>query len=116
MDVWASVRTDGWMDNWMHGWLSVVVCLLVVDLLGLWRGVKPVSLSAGGLWRGFISRKPLLLLTSKQHTIAQPCIQSSILPYTRPPIHSPTHPCIHMGGWVGGYVGMWLGGYMGKRM
>ena len=40
--------TDGWLNGWligcMVGWLNVcVVCLLVVglDLLGLWRGVKP---------------------------------------------------------------------------
>jgi len=43
--VWVSVRTDGGMDEWMHGWVNVCVGrLLVVDLLGLWRGVKPVSL------------------------------------------------------------------------
>jgi len=50
MDVWwVSVRTYGWMDDCMHGCLSVCVgFLLVVDLLGLWRGVKPVSLSAVG--------------------------------------------------------------------
>jgi len=39
----------GWMDDCMHGCLSVCVrLLLVVDLLGRWRGVKPVSLSAVG--------------------------------------------------------------------
>jgi len=33
--------TDGWLDDWMHGWLNVCVgCLLVVDLLGLWRVVR----------------------------------------------------------------------------
>ena len=46
MDEWVSGRTNGWkdgrMDDWMHGWVNVCVgCLLVVDLLGLWRGVKP---------------------------------------------------------------------------
>jgi len=45
MDVWMSARMDGWMDDWMHDWVNVCVrFLLVVDLLGLWRGVKPVSL------------------------------------------------------------------------
>jgi len=45
---WVYGRMVEWMDDWVHGWLSVcVVCLLVVDLLGLWRGVRPVSLSAG---------------------------------------------------------------------
>ena len=40
---------DGWMDEWVHGWLSVCIgCLLVVDLLGLWRGVMPVSLIGRG--------------------------------------------------------------------
>jgi len=42
VDVGVSGQTDGWMDDWMHGWLTVCVgCWLVVDLLGLWRGVKP---------------------------------------------------------------------------
>src|SRR6218665_1572780 len=41
MDVWwVSVWTYGWMDDCMHGCLSVCVrFLLVVDLLGPWRGV-----------------------------------------------------------------------------
>src|SRR6218665_2162806 len=90
-------RMVGWMDDWMHGWLNVCVgCLLIVDLLGLWRGVKPVSLSAGGLWRGFISRKPLLLLTVNQHThtLTKPRIQSSFQSSVR-----------SLTTWVGG--GMW---------
>ena len=44
MDGWVSGRTDDWMDGWLDGWLDECVCvgcLLVVDLLGLWRGVKP---------------------------------------------------------------------------
>ena len=48
MSVRVSGRSDGWRDDWMHGWLKVCVgCLLVVDLLGLWRGVKPVSRGQG---------------------------------------------------------------------
>ena len=38
-------RMVGRMDDLIHGWVNVCVGrLLVVDLLGLWRGVKPVSL------------------------------------------------------------------------
>src|SRR6218665_892702 len=84
---------------------ACVSCLLVVDLLGLWRGVKPVSLRQGGLWRGFISRKPKLLLTNDQHTHSPshaliiyppnpPSVHSPTNPFTRP-IHSPTHPFTH---------------------
>src|SRR6218665_93194 len=95
--MWVSGRTDGWVDGWMHGWLNVCVCvgcLLVVDLLGLWRGVKPVSLyRQWGLWRGLISRKPKLLLTVNQQTH----------------INQTTHPIIrpfsHPHGWVGGVCG-----------
>ena len=44
----TDVRLDGWVGDWIRDWPNVCVgCLLVVDLLGLWRGVKPVSLSAG---------------------------------------------------------------------
>ena len=41
------MRTDGGMDGLLDARLGEYVCvgrLLVVDLLGLWRGVKPVSL------------------------------------------------------------------------
>ena len=42
MNVWVNIQTDGLMDDWKHDWLNVCVgCLLVVDLLGIWRGVKP---------------------------------------------------------------------------
>ena len=41
MDGWMDEWMDGWMDDWMHVWVNVCVgCLLVVDLPGLWRGVK----------------------------------------------------------------------------
>ena len=38
---WVYGEMVEWIDEWMHGWLNVCVgCLLVADLLGLWRGVK----------------------------------------------------------------------------
>src|SRR6218665_3882103 len=95
-----------WMENLMHGWVNVCVdYLLVVDLLGLWRGAKPVSLWAGALWRGLISRKPKLLLTTNQHThspihasnhpFIQPSVRTLIHTSIQPPIHSPTLSFIH---------------------
>ena len=47
MDVWMSVRTYGLMDCGLDAWFGECVCWLLVsilDLLGLWCGVKPVSL------------------------------------------------------------------------
>src|SRR6218665_3346458 len=91
MDIWMSVRTNRWMNDWINFWVNVCVgCLLVVDLLGLWRGVKPVSQAT--------------INKHRTHIFTQPCIQSSIhstFPtYSHPHIHSPTHssthPCIHM--------------------
>src|SRR6218665_4135072 len=94
------VRTD----DWMHGWVSVCVgCLLVVawayGRLIHARGPLPKGLRALRHARGPAGP----LLTNKQHTFTQPCIQSSIhltiCPYTHPHIHSHahsfTHPFIH---------------------
>src|SRR6218665_1942331 len=70
-----------WKDVWMHGWLSVCVgCLLVVEMLGLWRGL--------------ISRKPKLLLTINQHTHS-PTHAFNYPSINHPPVHSPTHPFTH---------------------
>src|SRR6218665_2357661 len=93
MDVWwVSVRTYGWMDDCMHGCLSVCVrFFLVVDLLGLWRGV--------------ISRKPKLLLTNDEqthspnhasnHAFIQPSVRILTYISIHPPFHPPTHPFTH---------------------
>src|SRR6218665_1617646 len=87
----------GWMDDWMQGLVTVCIgCLLVVagayGRLGHARGPLPIGL------RGFTPRqRPSRSTTNKQqtHTFNQPCIQSSIQPYTYPHINSPTHPLIH---------------------
>src|SRR6218665_2239789 len=89
------------MVQWMYGWLSVCVgCLLVGDLLGLWRGVKPRKPIGRGLWRGLISRKPKILLTINQHTHSPNHASDgypTIRQYTHPHIHSPPfiHPPFH---------------------
>src|SRR6218665_57326 len=110
MDVWVSVRTDGWMDDWMHGWGNFCFCFFFLFYLPGPKTPKPNK--QGGLWRELIPRKPELLLTISQqthlpnHASNHPPIQPSVCTLTHtsihPSIHSITHLFIHPSTWMDG--------------
>src|SRR6218665_2672987 len=123
---WMCGRVHGrkvrWVGDWVHDWMNACVrCLLVVDLLGLWRGVKPVSLSAGWPLAG-IYLPQTQATTNKRlnkhihhhaliiHPPNPPSVHSPTHPFTRPihsPIHPftypPVHPLIHASTWMDGW-------------
>src|SRR6218665_1793567 len=86
-----------WIHDWMHSWVNAFVGLLLIVAWAYGRLSHARGPTADRL-TGFTPRqRPSRSTTNKRrtHTLKQPCMQSSIQPYTS--VHSPTtHPSTHL--------------------